>query len=138
MFNIRLKEIICVVICIVLSGCLAGMPTKEVEGLNNEVNTYGKLIRWRAYDEAAGYIRNQDGGAVDVDTEALKEIRVTKYEVLAVQMDESGIQAQAKAQISYYHERVNAVHTIVDNQNWWKDEESGRWFIDGQLPAFKP
>ena len=138
MFNFRLKEFVSVICIILLSGCLAGVPTKEVEGLNTEVNTYGKLIRWRAYDDAAAYIRSKDGEVVNIDTTALKEFRVTDYDVLTVQMDESGTMAQATAEISYYHERVNAVHTIVDNQQWWKDEETGRWFIDGRLPAFVP
>ena len=138
MLNLRLSKLICIFSCILLSGCLAGVPSKSTEKLHDEVKTYGKLIRWRAYDDAAAYVVRRDDQAVNINSELLKEIRVTKYEVLSVQLDEEKSEAQVVAEISYYHERVNNVHTIQDMQLWWQDEESGRWHLDGQLPDFKP
>ena len=49
---------------------------------------------------------------------------------------ESQDEAAVTTDISYYHERINSVNDIRDKQTWWKDEDSGRWFIDGTLPAF--
>jgi len=138
MIKIRLKEIVCVFCCIILSGCLAGGSSKEAEDLHTVANTYGKLIRWRAYDEAAGHIRRRDGQPPNVNTEALKEIRVTKYEVLTIILNDEQTEANVTAEISYYHERVNSVRTIRDKQLWWKDIDSGGWFIDGELPALAP
>lgn len=134
----RMRRIIYLLCCVFLSACLANVPTKDIDNLNEEVKTYGKLIRWYAYDEAAAYIRHPEGEAIVVNTEALKEIRVTKYNVLSMVVNEDKTEAQVTAEISYYHERVNNVHTIQDKQLWWIDEESGKWFINGQLPALDP
>ncbi len=138
MTSYSIRGIIYLLCFILVSGCLASAPSKDVESLHEEVKTYGKFIRWRAYDEAAGYIRHPDGEVINVDTESLKEIRVTKYEVLTIILNEEKTEATATAEISYYHERVNNVHTIQDKQLWWKDDESGRWYVNGPLPDFKP
>ena len=138
MYKPGLNQIVVLTICIILTSCLAGVPSKQNEQLHTEVKTYGKLIRWRAYDEAAGYIRSPEDKSVIVDTEAYKEIRVTKYQLLTIELNEEQQEANVTAEISYYHERVNNVHTIVDNQLWWRDPDSGRWFINGSLPALTP
>ena len=134
----NLRIVVYLLCCALLSGCLASAPSKDVDNLNVEVKTYGKYIRWRAYDEAAAYIRNPDGEAINVNTEALQEIRVTKYELLTVILNDEQNEAVVTAEISYYHERVNNVHTIQDKQLWWKDDETGRWFVNGTLPALTP
>ena len=138
MTSYKIRSIIYLLSFIFLSGCFASSPSKDVENLHAEVKTYGKFIRWRAYDEAAGYIRHPDGEAINVNTEALQEIRVTKYEVLTVILNDEKTEATVTAEISYYHERVNNVHTVQDNQLWWRDEESGRWYINGPLPELNP
>ena len=138
MINYQFRGIIYLLCCIILPGCLASVPSKDVENLNAEVKTYGKYIRWRAYDDATTYIKHPEGELISVDTAALKEIRVTKYEVLTVILNEEKTEAEVTAEISYYHERVNNVHTIQDKQQWWLDEDSGRWFINGPLPALDP
>ena len=138
MISNRVGSIICLICCALVAGCFASVPSKDVDNLNAEVKTYGKFIRWRAYDEAAAYLRNPDGQPINVDTEAMQEIRVTKYEVLTVIFNEDKTEAQVTAEISYYHERVNNVHTIQDKQSWWIDEDSGRWYINGPLPALNP
>lgn len=138
MNSYQFKGIIYILCCIILGACLASVPSKDVENLNTEVKTYGKFIRWRAYDEAAAYVKHPDGEAININTEVLQEIRVTKYEVLTVILNEEKTEATVTAEISYYHERVNNVHTIQDIQLWWLDEESGRWYINGPLPPLDP
>jgi len=50
-------------------------------------------------------------------------------------LNETNDEAAVLAEISYYHERVNSVHNIRDQQVWWQDE-NGIWRLDGQLPPF--
>ena len=119
-----------------LSGCNAG-ATKSAESLRANAKAYGKLIRWKAYEDAAKYIKRRDGSEVEIDTELLNEIRVTKYEVNSMVINDTNDEATVLAEIAYYHERVNNVHNIRESQIWWKDGASGAWYLDGQLPPFK-
>ncbi len=138
MLRIRLDHLAYLFVLITMLGCLAGGSTKNADDINLKVNTYGKLIRWRAFDDAATYLRTQDNKPISSDTQVYKEIRVTNYKVTRVVLNEEKTQAFVTAEISYYHERVNNVHTIRDMQLWWLDEESGRWYLDGKLPEMKP
>ena len=117
-----------------LGACNSGQ-TKSAESLRTSAKAYGKLIRWNAYEEAANYIKLRDGSEVVFDADLLKEIRVTRYEVSSMILNETNDQAAVLAEISYYHERVNSVHNIRDQQVWWQDE-NGIWRLDGQLPPF--
>ncbi len=118
-------------------GCNSG-STKNVEDLHAQVKAYGKLIRWRAFEDANDYVKPRDGSNAPFDASLLSEIRVTKYEVSTIILNDEQDEASVTTDISYYHERVNSVHDLRDKQTWWKDEDSGRWFIDGSLPAFEP
>lgn len=111
-------------------------PTKSVESLRSNAKAYGKLIRWKAYEDAAKYIKLRSGETVVIDSELLNEIRVTRYEVSSMVLNETNDEAVVIAEISYYHERVNNVHNIKEQQNWWKDKQTGAWYLDGQLPPF--
>lgn len=138
MVRISVNIISCLLMVFALSACQSNSVKKTVENLNYTVKNYGQFIRWRAYDEATSYLRHKDGRLANKDTEALQEIRVTKYQVLTVEIDDEKNEALVRAEITYYHERVNSVKTVTDQQLWWQDEESGQWFLDGTLPELKP
>ena len=132
-------------ILILISGVFAMLPAgchhspvKQAEDLRIQTLNYGKLIRWRAYDDAKKYIRRRDGSHAALNHALLNEIRVTRYEVTAINISASKDEAVVTAEISYYHERVNKVHNIRDEQHWWRDAASKRWLLDGALPNFTP
>ena len=137
MLRVITSLLACLLIATTLYSCNSG-ATKQAQILNEQVKAYGSLIRWRAYDDASSFIKLREGGNVVLDHDLLNEIRVTKYRVDSIIMSEDHTEANVVAEISYYHERVNNVHIIRDEQLWWKDQESGRWLLDGGLPAFKP
>ena len=117
----------------VLTACNSN-PSKDAETLRSKAKAYGKLIRWKAYDDASAYIKLRNGSSAVVNSELLDEIRVTKYEVVSLVLNEQQDEATITAEISYYHERVNNLHDIRDKQIWYKD--SGSWYLDGNLPPF--
>lgn len=135
-----MKKSLLLILSLILSvsllyGCYA-TATKDAETLRSRTNAYGKLIRWKAYDDASRYIQRRDGGSVEINTELLNEVRVTGYEVVGMVMNESSDEATVMAEISYYHERVNSVQDIRDQEIWYKDKDTGVWYLDGQLPPF--
>ena len=136
----RISKTILILLSIILATSLLAAcnsnPSKSAETLRASAKAYGKLIRWKAYEDAAKYIRLREEGEVVINSELLNEIRVTKYELSSMVLNENNDEAVVTAEISYYHERVNSVHNIRDQQIWWKDENSGSWFLDGQLPPF--
>jgi len=133
--NIWLILLSLIIAITIVAGCNSN-PRKEAEDISYKAKAYGKLIRWKAYEDASGYIKLRDGGEVVVDFELLNEIRVTKYEVTSMVMNEPRDEAVITAEISYYHERVNSVREIREKQIWWKEESSGVWYLDAQLPPF--
>jgi len=135
-----MKNILLIIFSLIISvtivaGCNSN-PRKEADDIKYKAKAYGKLIRWKAYEEASAYIRVRDGREVVVNTELLNEIRVTKYEVTSIVLNEQRDEAVVVAEIGYYHERVNSVHEMRDKQIWWKDKSTGTWYLDGQLPPF--
>jgi len=130
--------IFCLLLATMLSACQSNKTRSSVDNLNTTIKNYGLFIRWRSYDEAANHIRHRDGQAANKNTEALREIRVTKYQVLTVAIDEEKNEANVTAEITYYHERVNSVKTVTDHQLWWQDEETNKWHLEGVLPALAP
>ena len=128
------------IICLVvpgMSGCMNN-KAKQVDDFNSHAKSYGKLIRWRDFESASEYNRPREADLPRPNFEYLSEIRVTKYQMKSVVLSEEGDEAAVTVTISYYHERTNAVKTIEDNQLWWRDEESGNWYVDGGLPTFDP
>lgn len=120
-----------------LSGCM-NSKAKEVDEFNTHAKSYGKLIRWRAFDDATEYNRPREIDLPEPDMKFLSEIKVTKYEIDSLVLSEEGDEAVVVAEITYYHERINDVKTLKDQQLWWQDEETGRWYVDGGLPNFEP
>ena len=135
MKNIWLILLSLIISATIVAGCNSN-PRKDAEDLSYKAKAYGKLIRWKAYDDASGYIKLRGDGGVIVNSELLNEIRVTKYEVTSIIMNEQRDEAVVLAEIAYYHERVNSAHEIKDKQIWWKEEDSGAWYLYGQLPPF--
>lgn len=120
-----------------MSGCLNN-KAKEVDEMNTHAKSYGKLIRWRAFDDASEYNKPRNEDAPKPDFDYLSEIKVTKYEIKSVVLSEERDEAAVIAVITYYHERSTAVKTLEDHQLWYKDEEFGHWYVDGGLPNFDP
>lgn len=126
----------CVALCLAFLSACNSSPTKNAEQLRTSAKAYGKLIRWKAYEDAAKYLKPRDEQEIMLDLELLNEIRVTKYELASMVLSDAGDEATVLAEISYYHERVNNVRDIRDQQLWWKDKDTGAWYLDGQLPPF--
>jgi len=100
------------------------------------VKTYGKLLRWGYYDEAAKVLRARDGSAVDADLTRVARYRVTGYDIGSKLVADTGREGRVVALIEYYDVDSGVVKELRDEQFWWYDDDTKRWYLGSSLPAF--
>jgi hypothetical protein len=121
-----------------LAGC-GSMPLgKSDRGIVLEaaLNNYRKLIRWGYYDEAAKYLRSNDGQPITADLKRAARYRVTSYSVSNQLVADDGKEARVIAAIEYYELDSGVIRVLHDAQMWWYDAESKRWYLASPLPNF--
>ena len=119
-----------------LDGCATKKKNQTLSTFDETTRLYGRLLRWREFEGAVNMIRHQDESTVEINLDGFEDIRVTNYEIKKVVLSEDLKTAVVEADISYYFETTNIVKTIRDMQNWWYLEESEKWFLDDDFPAF--
>ncbi len=131
-----------------ITGCARMEAHSRDQAFREDVDEYGRMLRWGFYDAAAAFLRRPpadgpehpagtDPGPAEVDTAALKPVRVTNYEIVSQRFSPSDPnRATVRAHVEYYREDSPTVREITDEQHWWYDEDAGRWYLDGTLPDF--
>ena len=134
------KYLILLMIGTVLIGMSSGCARLEAEEkslqLQDLTRSYRKAIRWSEFEVAKDYIRHRDGSEFHYDKVLFGGIKVTSMEITKRNVSMENLLATVSAEISYYHIDQGSVRTIEDVQLWWYEEESERWYIDGEFPAF--
>lgn len=121
-----------------LGGC-GSLPLGKSDRavvLEAALNNYRKLIRWGYYDEAAKYLRTQDGQAIAADLKSAARYRVTSYTVSNSFVADDGKEARVIAAIEYYEIDSGVIHMLHDQQMWWYEAEGKRWYLASPLPHF--
>ena len=122
--------------CFTGVGCGALETHQKTSAFQEGVRSYGKLLRWGHYEEAAGFRSPRAGSPAELDLDFLKGIRITSYDVVSKQISPGQMEARVTVSIDYYHDSMSTIHTITDRQLWWFDEAQDRWSLDGELPNF--
>ncbi len=104
--------------------------------LDEAASSYGKMIRWGYFDEAAGYLRARDGSRVAGDLDRIARYRVTAYDPLSQLVAADGLEGRVVARIEYYEIDAGVLRTLHDEQFWWYDDDANRWYLGSGLPAF--
>lgn len=126
-------------VCMLLGAC-SGVPSipKQTRALALEeaAESYGKLIRWGYFDEAARYLRARDGSQIEGDLARIARFRVTRFDISSLLIADDGRDARVLARIEYYEIDSGVLRNLVDEQYWWYDGETKRWYNGSALPAF--
>jgi hypothetical protein len=121
------------------AGC-ADVPLvskrERTTAFDDATDNYGKMLRWGYFDEAAKYLRAQDGSSVEPDLDRVARYRVTSYTISSKLLADTGREGRVLATIEYYEIDSGVLRTLRDEQFWWHDRESDRWFLASPLPAF--
>ncbi|MEQ8496667.1 MAG: hypothetical protein RLW42_20825, partial [Gammaproteobacteria bacterium] len=120
-------------VALVLAGC-AEVPLvakrSRVDDFDAAVKTYGKLMRWGYFDEAAKVLRARDGSTIEADLARVARYRVTRYDVGSKLVADTGREGRVLASIEYYDVDTGVVQELRDEQYWWYDDSEQRWFLD--------
>ncbi len=119
-----------------LGACETVKATKRVDALDDTTKTYGQLLRWGEYGDAVKFVVLRKGQPKEVDLNALKDIRVSSYEITSVTMTPDQKGATVTAVMNFYDERSSVIHILEDVQVWWYSDEGQHWLLDSELPDF--
>lgn len=134
-----LRSILLIAVLALNAAC-SSIPSisgsKRGQALEASVETYRKTLRWGYYDEAARYVRAQDGSDPRIDLDRMARYRITRLEVSDKLLADTGTEARVIAYIEYYEIDSGVIKTLRDEQYWWYDGEDERWYLGSNLPAF--
>jgi hypothetical protein len=135
---LKISVIHCVsLLCIMaLAGCAPYARQQQRDRFEDITEAYGNAIRWGKYEVANGF-RFREEGDENPDFGYLKNIKVTSYELKAVNVSNDGNTVLQDVEIEYYKVDRLVEKTTIDHQLWKYDREMERWFLHSPLPDFK-
>ena len=138
-FFVPFAGTVAVLIILMLAAC-SNVPgiSKKVRSsdFNKAIETHAKLMRWGYYDEAAAYLRTQDGSLIDPELARIARYRISSYEVISQLVADTGREGRVVILVEYYEIDSGRLDKLRYEQFWWHDTETDRWFLGSPLPPF--
>jgi len=119
-----------------LAGCGAG-ESRRLELLDQAIIRYSQALRWQRYEDAQEFHMTREGERKRIDQEALKHIRIAGYQIQEKNMSDDLLDAEVVGIMEYFNDSRGTVQRLPTTQHWWFDPGSSRWFVTGDLPAFR-
>ena len=120
---------------VVVAGCAAISEMTIEDKFEKTARAYRQALQWGDW-VAAGKFLGSDGQSADPGTiEALKQIKVTSYEVNDMVPSEDKMHVQQVVEIQYFLKNRMIEKTLIDNQRWAYKEDVG-WRLISGLPKF--
>lgn len=130
-------KIILLSLSLLLVSCNGVNIKQQVRTLDEAITEYNTSLRWGMYKNVDAYNKSADGISTPVNREAMKDIRITGYEVMEKHLNSDATEAIVKGQINYYNNEFGTLRKVPFEQKWWYDTESNHWFVEGAMPEFK-
>lgn len=131
------RKILLLFVTLVFVSCNSGNIKRQINSLDDSITEYNKSLRWSMFNNLDSYNRSPDGKEMPVNRDAMKNIRITGYEVTEKNVNPDATKATVKGEISYYNNEYGVLKKIPYEENWWYDAEVKHWFMDSPLPDFK-
>lgn len=123
-----------------LAACNPVAGIRKSESLNQleaATNTYRKLMRWGHFDQAAQYLRaNGEAPIAKPDLEDMARFKVTRYDVADQLVADTRADARVTAYVEFYNIDTGVTHSVRDEQFWWYDKETRRWYLGSPMLDF--
>jgi len=114
-----------------LSACAHDYDLMKME---EQVSGYGAAIRWNLFKKAVTYLAVPP--ARSPDWKALAETKVTAYTPQFRDTLTSGKVMMQSVEIRYIPPGSVVEKTLIDQQRWHFDDDTGRWMLETGLPPF--
>jgi hypothetical protein len=99
------------------------------------LNAYRSSIRWNDFEQASAF---QNGvTAPRRASDKLRDVRVTRYDVLSQREDRERQTVHQSVSIRYHHIGDRDEKAIIDEQDWHYDPGRDQWVLDTGLPRFE-
>ncbi len=143
-YHRRMPLLLLMLFILVSSGCAKIQARKRADLFKSTLDTYSAMIRWGNYKQAGAYIKMRDGEPQQPDLQYLKQIHVTRYDIVEQvaivddqEEDKEPAEISVTSEIDYYHDSDPRVKSLDYQQLWWYDDKLKKWFLDGDLPGFQ-
>ena len=111
--------------------------TKEEQDLSDALLQYDTVIRWAQWDAAVDFIAPEyleENPVTRLDLDRLRLFRVTQYSVRSAIPTDEGKGLIQVVEIKMFNKNQARERTVIDEQVWKLDEETGRWQLHTGLP----
>jgi hypothetical protein len=118
------------------NGLLTPAAERRQKAFVEVAENYRKLIRWGYFEQAAGYLRAKDGDLPQPDLARLAKYKVTGYQTGEQMQNEAFDEVRVVAQIEFYDMDTGIAGSARDDQYWWFDQQTSRWYLGSPMPIF--
>ena len=129
-----LRTILIIGLATLLTAC---PKTKEEQDLSDALLQYDTVIRWAQWDAAVDFIAPEyleENPVTRLDLDRLRLFRVTQYSVRSAIPTDEGKGLIQVVEIKMFNKNQARERTVIDEQVWKLDEETGRWQLHTGLP----
>ena len=132
--NTFLRTFFLLTIAALLSGC---PQTKEEKGLTETLQQYETIVRWAQWDAAVDFLAPEylkEHPVKRLDLDRLRLFRVTQYAVRSAAPLNDGKELVQSVEIRMFNKNQAKERTIIDQQHWKFNDQTGRWQLHSGLP----
>ena len=133
-----MKWILQIVLILGMATLLSGCPqSKEDKDLSETLQQYETIVRWAQWDAAIDFVSMeymQEHPITRLDLDRLRLFRVTQYVVRSAAPMDAGNGLIQVVEIRMFNKNQARERTIIDEQYWKYNEETGRWKLHSGLP----
>lgn len=114
-------------------GC-AGLAELGQQGAYQDTTkAYAHAMRWSDFDTAMIFVRQPDAASL----EALKNIKITTYEVKHNLVVQDGTRIRQIASVAYFKNSDMLLKSISVEETWEFNQEDEQWYLVKGFPDFK-
>lgn len=128
------RSLLMLLMAVLLAGC---PQTREEKDLSETLLQYETFIRWAQWDGASNYVAPEyleEHPITRLDMDRLRLFRVTKYQVRSSTPTDGGDGLLQTVEIRMFNKNQARERTVIDEQYWKYNPETGRWLLHSGLP----